>query len=146
MIGLGNLAAGLNPYLLYIKIGAIIVALCGPIGVGLYVRHVFNDRSRLQAENGTLATKLSIEQAKYLSLMTQTNQILEMNQKIIEAVKRVKINSNIYIDKVEAAKLSAPVAGGTVLVPGGMPKALPGNAGLPIFESYSANRPGAKPA
>jgi hypothetical protein len=129
-----------TPYVYYIKIAAVALVASALIGTGLYVRHVFADRARLQTENGALTTKLTAEQEKYISLMKQTNQIAEMNQKIIEAVKHVKINSSIYIDKVEAAKLVPPAAGGTVLVTGGMPKALSGNTALPIFDNNSANR------
>ena len=141
-----SVADVVNPYLLYIKIGAIILALGALIGTGLYIKHVFNDRQRLQNENGALSTKIATEQEKYQNLMKQTQQIMEMNTKIIEAVKRVKINSSVYIDKVEATRLSPPVTGGSVLVPAGLPKALPGNTGLPIFGNNSSIRSIAEPA
>lgn len=135
-----NIGDAINPYLLYIKIGVLVIAVCGVIGISWYIRHAFADRAKLQVETGRLRSELVVEKQKYDGLLLQTEQIMAMNQKIIEAVKRVKINSSVYIDRVEAAKLSVPVAGGTVLVPGGMPQAVPANGTLPIFHGYTANR------
>lgn len=146
MIGVGSVATILNPYLTYIKIAALVIAASAVIGASCYVWYVVQDRSTLKEINGRLNSALTAEQDKYFNLMQQTNQIMEMNQKIVEAVKRVKINSSIYIDKVEAAKLAVPAAGGTVLVPGGMSKALPANSSLPIFQTNSSNRSATKPA
>ena len=132
---LGSLAM---PYLLYIKIGLVVVVLVALVGMGLHVRSVFNERDELLVDQGRLQTELTVEKLKYTSMLEQYEQISAMNKEIIEAVKHVKIKSNIYIDKVEASPLPAPAAGGSVFVPGGtfigrVPQvSLPGFAGLPV--------------
>lgn len=131
---LSNLA---TPYLLYIKIGAIVLILVAIIGAGLYVKSVFAERTTLLSDKARLETELTVEKLKYQAMLGQYEQISAMNKNIIEAVKRVKINSNVYIDKVEATPLPAPAAGGTVFIRGGsalggMSEALPPFAGLPV--------------
>lgn len=131
--------------MIWIKIGALILAAGAIIGAGIYVRYVFNDREALQVKNGSLSAKLEAERGKYIELQKQTEQILQMQTRIIEAVKRVKINSTTYINSVESAKLAAPAAGGVVLFPGGMPQALPGLSNMPLFGNHSANRAAPRP-
>jgi len=134
----------LNPYLLYIKIAGAVFAVSAVIGCGLYVWHVFNDRAGLQKENGSLTEKLSAEQKNYQNLLQQTQLIVETNQRIVEVVRREKTNSNIYITKVEAARLPVPRSGGTVLVPGGLPQT-EFTGGVHGFKSYSTGRIAADP-
>jgi hypothetical protein len=123
-----------------IKIGLLIAVPIAVVSGGLYVHHVISDRARLQEALGKASAELVLEQQKNQALTQQTNQILETNKNIIEAVKRVKVNSSVYIEKVEAARLAVPDAGGSVLVPGGVPKALPSGPDLPLFKGYSAGR------
>jgi hypothetical protein len=111
-----------SPYLLYLKLAAAVVVVAAIVGAGLYVRSVFAARDALLVDNSRISTELTVEKLKYTELMRQAEQISAMNKDIIEAVKRVKINSSIYIDKVEAAPLPPPAASGTVLIPGGLSK------------------------
>lgn len=127
----------MTPYLFYFKIVALVVAVAAIIGVGLYIKSVFTERTTLLSDKARLETELSVEKIKAAAVLKQYEQISAMNSKIIEAVQRVKINSRVYIDKVEASPLPAPLAGGTVLVPGGsfagrVSQTLPPPAGLPV--------------
>lgn len=134
----------INPYWLYIKIAAAVLAVSAVIGCGFYVRHVFNDRASLQKKNGSLTEKLETSQENYQGLMQQTQLIVETNQRIVEASRREKANSNIYIAKLEAARLPVPHSGGTVLVPGGLPQTV-FTGGVHGFKGYSAGRVAADP-
>lgn len=150
MIGLGTITAGLNPYLLYIKLAVAALAVAAIVGAGLYVRHVFNDRGRLQAENGSLEAKVKSEQEKTAleragkELVTsQFNQYIQLNRDIADAIKKVKVTSATYIDSIEAsAPPVVPDGGLVVLVPGGLPKTdpLPGVSGLSGFPNRSTAR------
>src|SRR6185369_258004 len=92
-----------NPYLLYIKIAAAVLAVCVLIGAGLYVRHVFTDRARLEAENGSLAAKLLLSQQATEMVTTQFNHYIELNRDIAEAIRKVKVESATYIESVEVS-------------------------------------------
>jgi hypothetical protein len=103
-----------SPYLLYLKLAAAVVVVAAIVGAGLYVRSVFAARDALLVDNSRISTELTVEKLKYTELMRQAEQISAMNKDIIEAVKRVKINSSIYIDKVEAAPLPVPTSGRSI--------------------------------
>lgn len=143
----GSVTEGLNPYLLYIKIAAAVLALCALIGAGLYVWHVFNDRSRLQAENGALSTKLEIQTAATVQVTAQFNKYIELNRDIAEAIRKVKVQSATYIESVEASTPPVVPDGGTlVLVPGGLPKAATIVPALSGFANRSTARTTSGPA
>ncbi len=147
MIGLGTITAGLNPYLLYIKLAAAALAIAAIVGSGLYVRHVFSDRDRLQAENGSLANKLEVQKAATEAITAQFNQYIQLNRDIADAIKKVKVTSATYIDSIEAsAPPVVPDGGLVVLVPGGLPKDGTALSGLPGFPNRSTARTAATAA
>lgn len=135
MFSFAALSTLLTPY----KIAAIVVALLAIVGSGLYVKSVFAERTTLLSDKARLETELTVEKLKAAALLKQYEQISAMNSKIIEAVQRVKINSSVYIDKVEATPLPAPATGGTVLIAGGtfsrMSAPLPPAPGLPVVNT-----------
>lgn len=135
----------LTPYLLKLKIGGALLALLAIVGAGLYVKSVFAERTTLLSDKARLETELTVEKAKYTVLQEQTEKNATLVKTIIEAVQRVKIKSSVYINQVEATPLPAPLAGGTVLIPGGtvgwVPKvSLPGATGLPLVNTPLAER------
>lgn len=139
-------SGALNPlsqYLSYIKLALLAAAALIVLGAAGYTYYVFQDRAALQLEAAQLKVKIEAEQARAEAAINQANQILAMSQKITEAIKHVKVQSSVYIDKVEAASLALPVAGGVVLVPAGVP--VPG-ADLPGEPAATAAGAGAATA
>lgn len=129
-----------QPYLLYFKIAFALLMVGLVIFAAVYLTNTFAERDRLAQNNSNLTASLAAEQIKYGSLLNQTMQIMETNKKIVEAVQRVKINSSVYIDRVEASRLATPADGGTVLIRGGMLKAETRDATMSLFNGYTTNR------
>lgn len=130
----------LNPYSTYLKIGVLGLLVLVLIAACTYVRSVFHDRDQLRTELARTASELATKRQQLLVMTDQINQIQKLYANIGEAVRNVKIKSNIYIDRVEAARLAHPGTDGTVLVPGGVPKTVPGDDTMSIFTAYSARR------
>ncbi len=115
-------SSDLNPYKLQIQIVLAVLALCTVAAAGLYVRHVFNDRDRLDRENALL--KKDVEAGA---------KMLQLTNQISEAISQIKIRSNVNVSRIETEQKpvfvdSRPV----VLIPGGLLQS--------VYSSGSAGR------
>ena len=125
----------LTPYLLYIKLIGAAVILAGLIWFGWHEKGIRDERAAFKAE-----AVLQKSTAEMYAL--EFNKYIQLNREIADAIKRIKVQSNTYIDSVEVSQPPAGVDGDTVvLIPAGVPKAVPR---LPGYQNYSAG--GAAPA
>jgi hypothetical protein len=121
-----------------IKLAAAGVALATILGIGYYIRHVFDERDRLATELVTARAEvitantrlqLAVEQAKIWQ-----DTVAQMNK----AVKNIKIQSDVYIEGIENEKAPVIPAGGSI------PLILPTSATVPRlstgYADYSASR------
>lgn len=86
------------------------VAICLLIAAAAYVKHVFTVRDQLQAENSIL--KIQLESAA---------KMMELTNKITEAIGQIKIRSSINVQRIESENKpvfvdSLPI----VFIPGGV--------------------------
>lgn len=99
-----------------ILLGLIIIAL---IGFAVWVRGVV-------ADNAAIKKDAKATQEKFDAKVAELDNIIKLHKDIANAIKTIKIRSNSYITSVERSKAPSILPGGTaVLIPGGMPKALP---------------------
>lgn len=92
----------------------IALAVCIVIGLGLYVKHVFADRDRLDRENALL--KKDLESAV---------KIQQMTNQITEAIRQIKIRSSVNVTRIETTPKPAFVDSAPVmLIPGGLLQAV----------------------
>ncbi len=129
----------LAPYVLYIKLAAVAVALLSVIGVCWYIKSVFNDRERLVADNAKIQFELTSEKQKVIVAMEQLKIWQDTVEKMNRAIKSIKIEANSYVE--QTLKETKPVipAGGSV------PLLLSGNtaaATMPRFTAFSTARTG----
>ena len=127
----------MNPYILQIKIGLIILAVVGLFGTGLWLRGVFAERAAL---------RLSEAQAKETAKMYADawNRNEQLQKGIADAVKNIRVQSNNYITSVESDPPPVIPDGGTVvLVAAGVPET---SASLSGFKNNSSGRTSAAPA
>ncbi|MEI7816168.1 MAG: hypothetical protein WCI45_03140 [Desulfuromonadales bacterium] len=136
MIGLGSIATTLNPYLLYIKIALVAIIVAGLAWFGWHEKSIRADLDKYKAE-------AALQKASAEMYAQQFNNYIQLNKEIADAIKKVRVQSNTYIDSVEVSQ--PPVADGDsfVLIPPGVPKALPR---LPGYQNYSAGRTSAAPS
>jgi hypothetical protein len=129
--------SAVNPYLLYIKIALVAVALAAVIGVVLYIKHTFSERDKLMQEKAQLEFSLSTEKQKVVVAMEQLRIWQDTVAKMNAAIKNIKVEANTYIEGTENAK--PPTAtNGTIL-----PFVLPSNTAsgsLPRYTAPSSSR------
>lgn len=128
--------ADLNPYKLYIKIALIVAAVVGLFSAGVWIKSVFAERDALRvSEKAAVQTVKDMTEAR--------DRELKLQEGITNAIKKIRVVSNNYIQSVEDGPTPAIPDGGRItLVAGGVPEALP-NA--PVMAAYSTNRIGATP-
>ena len=128
--------AALNPYKLYIKIALIVAAVVGLFSVGVWIKSVFAERDALRvSEKAAVQTVKDMTEAR--------DRELKLQEGITNAIKKIRVVSNNYIQSVEDGPTPAIPDGGRItLVAGGVPEALP-NA--PVMAAYSTSRIGAIP-
>ena len=129
MIGPGNIATILNPYLLYIKIALITIIVAGLAWFGWHEKSIRADLDKYKAE-------AALQKASAEMYAQQFNNYIQLNKEIADAIKKVRVQSNTYIDSIEVSQ--PPIADGDsfVLIPHGVPKAVPR---LPGYQNYSAS-------
>jgi len=118
----------LNPYLLYIKIGAVALLVAGLFWLGWHEMGIRADLKNKTAE-------AALNKATSEMYAKQFNDYIQLQREITDAIKTIKVQSNNYIQTIEAS--GPPAADGVtfVLVPSGVPKALSFATG---FQNYSA--------
>ncbi len=141
------LTSAIEPYLLYLKIAAVIIAVAAVIAGGFYVRHVFNDRARLQTENGSLSARLVVKDQQMEALQAGYERVARMQEEIQHAIAKVKIDLRSDIQSIDTAPPPSAVDGAAVvLVPGGLLPRVSVRDSLPGFDNHSTCRTGAPPA
>lgn len=134
MISIDSITAAINPYLLYIKIILVALIVSGLAWFG------WNEK-KIRTERDTYKTEAALQKATAEMYAQQFNNYIQLNKEIADAIKKVKVQSNTYIDSVEASRPPAVADGiSFVLIPPGVPKAVPS---LPGYQNYSAGRAGA---
>jgi hypothetical protein len=138
MIGLGSIATTFNPYLLYIKIALVVLLVAGLAWIGWHEKSIRADLDKYKAE-------AALQKASAEMYAQQFNSYIQLNKEIADAIKKVRVQSNTYIDSVEVSQ--PPVADGDnfVLIPAGVSKAVPAS-NVPGYKNYSAGRTGAAPS
>lgn len=126
-----------TPYLVWIKIGLIVLALTSLIGVLWYVTRTFKERDRLLADQGKLQTELNIEKQKLIVAVEQLNIWQDTVKKMNESVRNIKIQSDTYIQGIENEKIPVADAGASVafILPG-----VPTGPHMPGYADYSSGR------
>ena len=147
MSAIDTAVSAINPYLLYIKIGAIAILAGALIWAGIWFKGVLADRDRLQVASVVQARQLADATHRAELAESANREYQQTIKEIVDAIKAIKINSNNYINSIESAPVPAVPDGGVVLlVPGGVPS-LPGSAALPaLFGDYSSGRAAASAA
>ncbi len=131
----GNLSTALNPYLLYIKIGVIAILVAGLAWIGWHEKSIRADLDKYKAE-------AALQKASAEMYALQFNNYIQLNKEIADAIKKVRVQSNTYIDSVEASQPPVVADGDSIiLIAPGVPKAVPR---LPGYQNYSAG--GASPS
>lgn len=136
--------SAINPYLAYIKIAGAVAAIAAIFAAGIYARGVVAERDALKAEQR--AIKAALEQQ-----VKAFDDYVRLNAQIAENIKKIKVNSNVYIENIEREKRPEVPAGSTVtLIPAGMPKAdlsaMPEDGSAPGRDASSAPKSGSDPA
>lgn len=88
-----------------IAIGIIIIVL---VIAGLYIKHVFNDRAKLETE--IVDVKKDLE-----SIKAQVT----LNKDIADAIQKIKIQSNNYVRVIETTP-SPTVGSASTVIPSGL--------------------------
>ena len=132
----GNISTALNPYLLYIKLAAVVIFVSGLAWLGWHEKSIRADLDKYK-------TEAALQKASAEMYALQFNNYIQLNKEIADAIKKVRVQSNTYIDSVEVSQ--PPVADGDsfVLIPPGVPKAVPR---LPGYKNYSAGGASAAPS
>jgi hypothetical protein len=125
--------------MLYIKIGAAVAFLMFLLGIAYYVRSVFQERNSLLGDKAALTFQLATEKQKVVVAMEQLAIWQDTVKKMNEAVKNIKIQSDVYIEGVDDAK--KPTFNGNTPIP----FILSGMAGLPRtagggYENFTSSR------
>jgi len=121
--------ATLNPQMLYIKIAVALVFVASLIWFGWNEQSIRADLNKYKAE-------AAMQKASAEMYAQQFNNYIQLNKDIADAIKKIRVQSNTYIDSVEVSQ--TPVADGNsfVLIPHGLPKAMPT---VPGYQNYSTS-------
>ena len=134
MISIDTITTAINPYWLYIKITLVALLIAGIAWAG------WNEK-KIRAERDTYKTEAALQKATAEMYAQQFNNYIQLNREIADAIKKVKVQSNTYIDSVEASQPPAVADGGSfILIPPGVPKTMPRLSG---YQNYSTGGTGA---
>lgn len=126
--------ADLNPYKLYIKIALIVAAIVGLFAAGVWIKSVFAERDALR-----VSEKVAVQTVK--DMTEARDRELKLQEGITNAIKKIRVVSNNYIQSVEDGPTPVIPDGGRItLVAGGVPEALFAEL---VMAAYSTSRIGA---
>lgn len=127
-----------SPYLLAIKIGGVVIVAGLLIWAGVWFKGVLGERAALKSNAEAMAKQvLEANHRADLAIAAQ-KQYQQTILEVVDAVRKIKIQSNNYISSIETAPAPAVADGGSVLlVPGGMPDL---DKAIALFGGYSASR------
>lgn len=126
--------SSINPYMLYLKIGAIVLVVIGLFWLGW---HEMSIRADLKAKSAEAA----LQKATTEQYAKEFADYIQLNKEIADAIKTVKVQSNNYIQTIDSAPPPPAADGDTVvLVPAGVPVGppLPGMSKLTNFSTGRA--------
>lgn len=127
-----------SPYLLAIKIGGVVIVAGLLIWAGIWFKGVLDERAALKSNTEAMAKQ--VIDANHKAALAEAAQIQYQQtiQEVVDAVRKIKIQSNNYISSIDTAPPPAVADGGSVLlVPGGMPDL---DKAIALFGGYSASR------
>lgn len=124
MLGIGKIVTAINPHWLYIKIAAVVALVGGLIWSGIWIRGVFAERDTLRASEA-----LATQTTKMYADVWNRNQ--QLQREIVDAIKKIRVESNTYIDRVETSPPPVVPAGGSIafIAPGVPTTTLPAMPG-----------------
>lgn len=131
-------AAMVNPYLLYIKIAAAAISAGLLIWAGIWFKGVLDERANLKANAEAMAKQ--VIDANHKAVLAEAAQIQYQQtiKEVVDAVRKIKVQSNNYINQIDSEPPPAVADGNSVLlVPGGMPDL---DQAIAMFTGYSSSR------
>lgn len=122
-----NLTDAISPYLLYIKIGSVVAVVVGIFSGGIWLRGVFAERAELRDQIELLELDKQRAEQRALDAIHQRDEYIKLNREIVDAIKKIKIQSNTVIQRIENDPVPVPPADGSALpfIAPGVPQALP---------------------
>lgn len=122
-----NLTDVISPYLLYIKIGAVVAAMAGIFSGGIWLRGVFAERAELRDQIELLELDKQRAEQRASDAIHQRDEYIKLNREIVDAIKKIKIQSNTVIQRIENDPVPVPPTDGGALpfIAPGVPEALP---------------------
>jgi hypothetical protein len=127
----------INPYMMWIKIGAVALLVIGLCWLGWHEKSIRADLA--EQKQATEAAKATTKM--YADAWNRNQQL---QKELTDAVKQIRIESNTYIDRVETTAPPVVPAGGSItFIAPGVPMS---NAGLSGFTGYSTGRASAAAA
>lgn len=122
-----NLTDAISPYLLYIKIGSVVAVVVGIFSGGIWLRGVFAERAELRDQIELLELDKQRAEQRALDAIHQRDEYIKLNREIVDAIKKIKIQSNTVIQRIENDPVPVPPADGGALpfIAPGVPQALP---------------------
>ena len=122
-----------TPYLVGIKIGAVVLVIAGLFLSGVWLRGILAERTALRLSEA--ASKAAV-----VTLLDSIERNATLNREIADAIKNIRVVSNNYIQSVESDPPPGVPDGGTVVIINpGVPKAMPS---VPKFTNHSASGAG----
>jgi septal ring-binding cell division protein DamX len=104
--------------MMYIKGIAVLLVLAALIGSAIWIRGVFAERNELR-----ISEKAAVQNAN--DIIQARNKDVALQKGVADAVKNIRIQSDVYIQSLEDSKPPIANDGDTVVViPSGMPQTM----------------------
>lgn len=127
-----------SPYLLAIKIGGVAVVAGLLIWAGVWFKGVLDERSTLAANAERMAKDVLDANHRADLAVAAQKQYQQTLREVVDAVRKIKIQSSNYINTIETAPAPDVADGaGMLLVPGGVPDL---DAAIALFTQRSTSR------
>ena len=122
----------LNPYMVQIKIVAGLTIVAALIGSGIWFRGVVAERDELKKSK-------ALSDATVTMYADAWNRNAQLQENITNAIQKIRVESNTYIDRIEAAAPPVVPAGGSIaFIAPGVPRAT--LSGLSGFAGYTSGQ------
>lgn len=116
--------------LLYVKLGAVLLAIIALAGLYFWISSAFEERDKLRVTSSVQAMQVQ----QYQQMIAQN---IKLNEDINNAISKIRLTSNNYIKAIDTGRPPVVSDGDVVqLVPGGMLQAMPS---MPTFSNASTN-------
>lgn len=115
-----------------IKIAVALVVVIILIGTGIWFRGVISERDELKKSK-------ALSDATVKMYADAWNRNAQLQENITNAIQKIRVESNTYIDRIEAATPPVVPAGGSIaFIAPGVPVSTP--SGLPGFAGYTSGQ------